>query len=146
MAGIIANTASVSMPSSVGADVSKTGYVAGEICTLSAEPAGSAYLWTLAGPPGSQASLSGEMEAAPKFKMDRQGTYVATVVVDATTTYVIRLEATKVTIDWVAHGVRMASVAAASVPTPNTGYIMFINASNADALSLKDSSGTVTAV
>ena len=146
MAGITANSTSVTMASSEGVDITKSGYTVGEVVTLAAEPTGSAYLWTLAPPSGSSAVLTSETDASPKFKADVAGDYVVTVVVDATTTYVARLTATTVTISWAASGIRLVPIAAASVATPATGYVMFLNASNGDALSLKDSSGTVTAV
>lgn len=146
MAGITANTTSVTMASSEGADVTKTGFSTGEVCTLAAEPAGSSHLWTLISPAGSTASLSDDSAAGPQFKLDRAGVYSVVCIVDGSTVYKIRMEATQVSTAFVANSLRFAAVDPSTVATPSSGRVLFIDSTNSNALSLKDSSGTVTAV
>ncbi len=146
MAGITANTTSVTMAASEGVDVSKSGFSTGELCTLAVEPVGTTLLWTLTTPPGSTADLTGDSIASPSFRPDRQGIYTATVIVDGSTVYKIRMEAVKVAVDWEANGIRLAAVTPASVATPSSGHILFVDSTNSNALSLKDSAGAVSAV
>lgn len=146
MAGILANSTSVVMASSIGADAAREGFTLGEVVTFTVDPTGAAYLWSVGGPAGSVAQLTESDAAAPKLKPDQAGFYIIVCTVDATTTYVMRIEVKAITVDWAASGLHMARVAAADVPTPATGYVLFVDSSNSDLVSIKNSSGSVSTV
>lgn len=130
------------------ADKSVSGYVTNEAVTLSTTPTGSTYSWGISLPTGAtaRANISDSTAATPSFTPDRAGYYVVTCVVDSTTTYVIRISVTQVAITTSYEAIRFSPKAAASVPTPSVGEAAFVNSSDSNLLTRKNSSGALQAL
>ena len=143
MAGILANSASVTMTSGTP-DNTKAGFVVGEQITLSALPTGSTYSWSLSKPGGatSRSDLSDATVASPVFVPDYAGTWTVTCIVD-NTSYVLRLTATAVAITSVANAHRFSPVTNNSVPAPATGLTLFCSSDASNQLRAKNTSGVV---
>jgi len=143
MAGILANSATVTMTSGTP-DASATGYLVGERITLTTNPTGSNYVWSIAKPAGSSISASsltgtnGYIYLVP----DVEGYFTVTVTVDTTTTYVLRVAAQAIgTV--VYHSVSNYSpIANTSVPSPTLGGNLYYS-STADGVVYKKSDGSV---
>lgn len=145
MAGILANSASVTMTSGDTAlDNTKAGYVVGEQITLSTTPTGATYSWGLAKPEGatSRSNLSDSTSASVVFVPDYAGTWTVTCVVDSTT-YVLRLTATAVAITSVANAHRFSPTTNTSIPAPSLGLTLFCSSDASNKLRVKNTSGTV---
>lgn len=143
MAGILANSISVTMSSSA---TTSTGYITAEMITLTLDVTGTSYAWSVAKPIGStiRARLSDTTSASVTIVPDVAGYYVATCLVNGTT-YAIQLsvvDVSPVTFDgarrWVAR-------TAASVPAPNHAgdQTEFLDSASG-RLKIKDSTGTIT--
>jgi hypothetical protein len=142
MPGILANSASVTMTSPAD---TQDGFVANERVTLSTSPTGSSYSWGLAKPAGSRASISDDSVAAPTFVPDLTGIYVVTCVVNGTTAYSLRVSASTVTAAALAGSLHMLPQAAASVPTPALGRVLFQDRTTG-TLRVKDTVGAVAEI
>jgi hypothetical protein len=143
MAGILANTVSVTMTSGT-VDGVQSGYITNEQVTLSADPSGSSYAWGAAKPGGStsRAALSSSASATPVFTPDVAGTYTITCDVDGTV-YVLRITVTAVAITSVANAHRMSPVTDNSVPTPAKGQTLFASSDFGGGLSARDEDGAL---
>ena len=144
MAGILANSASVTMVSGdTSADNTQAGFVTNETITLSASPAGTTYIWGLAKPSGasSRSSLSDSTSASISFTPDVAGTWTITVDVDGTD-YVLRVTGTAVSVTSVANAHRFSPVTNASIPTPALGISMYYSSTDSRA-AFKDTAGVV---
>lgn len=147
MAGILANSASVSMSSGL-ADNTKAGFVVGEQITLSTLPTSTLYAWAQAIPAGSapaRSALSDDDVASPRFTPDVAGIYTLTCTVDGVTVYILRLSVTLRAAASVTDALRFSPIADASVAAPAVGRTLYFS-SDANALVTKDPSGTVTPV
>lgn len=145
MAGILANSATVTMTSST-ADATSSGYVAGEqiVLTTTPAPAGATYEWAIAKPSGSALSctLTDATAAGPAITPDVAGYYTVTCTVNGTTAYVIRCSVVAVAVTTWTQAARLQPVAEASVSTPASGSSVFHSLSR-DRLVAKSSAGTV---
>lgn len=147
MAGILANSASVTMTSgATSADNAVAGFVAGERVTLSTSPAGATYDWALASPSGStvRAALDDASAATPSFVPDVAGYYTITVTVDTTTAYVLRLAVVAVALGTAQEAIRFTPMARAAVPAPALGAALY--ADTVAGAALKAPSGVVVPV
>ena len=145
MAGIMANSVSVTMVSGdTSADNTSSGYVADEQISLSATPTGTTYQWAMAKPAGASASsdLSADDEATCTFTPDVAGDWLVSVIVDSTTTYVIRCSVTATATGYVIEAMRFPPKLASAVSAPATGGATFYD-STTGLLSIKRSTGTV---
>lgn len=122
MAGILANSASVSMVASA-ADANQSGFLTGEQIRLHFTPAGASVLWSVAKPTSSLASaaLSDETDMAPTFTPDVGGYYVFTAIVDDATVYVLRIGVSSVAQVTPYEAVRLVPMQDEAVPTPVMG-------------------------
>lgn len=148
MAGILAVSAEQVMTApDTAVDKSVSGYVTNSQITLSTTPTGSSYSWAIAKPSGStaRAALSSATAEAPVFTPDVPGYYTVSVVVDSTTTYVIRISVTQTAITTSYEAIRLSPKADASVPAPALGVAMYYS-SDQDALVIKDAAGDVYTV
>jgi|SRR6185369_11082646 len=147
MAGISAASVTKTHAAS-GSDVAATGFLSREQIVLSATPTGSSYAWSIALPSDSspgRAALDDDTDATPKFTPDVPGFYTVTVLVDGTTTYVLRLTVAAVGTARQCEAINFAPLADAQVPTPATGVSLYFS-SDLGALATKDTTGTVTAL
>ncbi len=138
MAGILANSATVSMTSG-SPDASQAGFLTGERVVLSATPTGSLYSWGIAVPNGSAAgrsSLSDDTDNNPTFTPDVAGYYVITVNVDGTT-YVLRLAVTNTAVSYVTQAMRLSPVRDEQVEAPSVGLALYYS-STQGALCVKN--------
>lgn len=145
MAGIMANAASATMVSGdTSADNAVSGYVADEQISLSVTPTGSAYVWAISKPSGatSRSDLAADDTATSAFTPDTAGEWLVSLVVDSTTTYVLRISVTDTATGYVFEAMRFPPKTAASVATPATGGSVFMNSATS-LLSIKRSTGTV---
>jgi hypothetical protein len=146
VAGITAAASTTSHAAS-GATATASGFICGEVITLTATPTGTDYAWSLSLPSGSSAGrvgFAGDDEAAATFTPDVDGTYTVTVDVDGTV-YTLTLSAVNLAVTNSVQGVRLSPVADAQIPTPAAGATVYWS-STQDALALKDSSGDVFTV
>jgi hypothetical protein len=143
MAGILANSPSVSMTSGT-ADAAQAGFVVGEQVVLTTLPvASSTYAWSLAIPAGSAAARSGlddDDAASARFTPDVAGVYTAVCTVDGVTAYVLRMAATLRASASVAQAHRYSPVTDSSVAAPSVGRTLYFS-SDQDALVVKDPNG-----
>jgi hypothetical protein len=147
MAGILANSASVTMVSGT-ANNTQAGYLVGEQITLSTNPTGSIYSWGESIPSGSssaKSALSSTTEASPRFTPDVAGEYVVTVTVDSTTTYVLRCSVTAAPSVALVSTMRLLPVLDANVPIPATGVTLFYS-SDDDVMKIRKPDGTYATV
>ena len=146
MAGILANSASVTMVAA-DADDATAGFITAEQVTCTTTPSGSAYDWALAKPAGSTArsALSDDDTASVSFTPDVAGYYVLTCTVDSTTAYVHRLAVTQVAASTSQEALRFSPKTDASIPTPGVGAAIFYS-SDDSRLAAKTSAGTVQAL
>lgn len=147
MAGIGAASVTKTHAAS-GADVTTTGFLKNEQVTLSADISGSGYAWSIAFPSDSaagRAALDDDTSATPKFTPDVPGFYTVSVVVDGTTTYVLRIAVVAVAIARQLEAMNFAPLANTQVPTPIAGVTLYYS-TDSSKLVVKDTSGTVTAL
>lgn len=147
MAGILANSATVSMASGT-VDNTKAGFVVGEEVVLTTLPTGTLYAWAQSIPAGSapaRSELTDDTVAAPRFTPDVAGIYTFVCTVDSATVYILRLSVTLLASASVAQAMRFSPVTDASVAAPALGRTLYFS-SDANALVTKDPSGTVTPV
>lgn len=143
MAGILANSATVTMTSGTP-DASATGYLVGERITLTTNPTGSNYLWSIAKPGGSSiaaATLNGS-DGYIYLVPDVEGYYTVTVTVDTTTTYVLRIGAQAIGEVNYQSVSNYSPLANTQVPTPTLGGNLYYS-STADGVVYKKSDGSV---
>lgn len=122
MAGILANSASVSML--VGSpDANQDGYLSGEQITLTVTPGASSVQWSAAKPTSSldSSELSADTGHSVTFTPDVGGYYVFVALVDGTTTYVLRIAVTEVAAVVPYEALRMIPTDSDTVPTPVMG-------------------------
>lgn len=147
MAGILANSVSVTMTAGETA-VTKavTGYVEDEEITLSVSPTGTDYVWSITKPSGSTArsDLSSDTGASVTFTPEADGYWMATCVVDSTTTYRIRIAVSAISQTTTIGAHRFSPIADASVPTPVLGATTYYS-SDAGTMVEKRTDGTVRA-
>lgn len=146
MAGILANSASVSMGSGT-ADNTKAGYVVGEQIVLTTSPTGDAYAWAISMPSGSapaRAALSADAVAAPRFTPDVAGIYTLVCDVDGAT-FILRLSVTMRATNSLAQALRFSPVPDASVAAPSLGVTLYFS-SDQNALVVKDPAGNLATV
>jgi hypothetical protein len=129
MAGIIANTSSVTIGSGVtSADNSQSGYITDEQVSLSVTPSASTGVaWSLSKPTSStaRAALVDATASSTNFTPDVAGEYVVSAVVDSTTTYTLRMSVTQVATSSTLEALRFAEKIASAVSAPNTGIAVF---------------------
>jgi len=143
MAGILANSAAVTMVSASSPEV-KAGFVTKQQVTLTADPVGSAYSWGQAIPAGSVSAfsaLTSTVNATTRFTPDVAGEYVITCDVDGTF-YTLRMTVVAVTAVPTVGGTRYLPVADASVPAPSNGETVFYS-SGVSRLRVKASDDSV---
>jgi len=144
MAGIIASSTSRTMTSGeTSSDKTVTGYVTREQITLTAYPAGTTYVWSLAKPTasGSTCQLSATTGTSVTVTPDVEGYYVVSANVDGTA-YVLRAGVAAISNTSTISAIRFLPLTNAQVPTPSTAETGYWS-STLGALSLKDSTGTV---
>lgn len=146
MAGILANSVSVSHTSST-ADDTNAGYLNQERITLTTLPTGTTYQWAMSKPvaSGAVAKLSSDSAASVSFIPDVAGYYVITCTVDSTTFYVLRISVTDTVAATAREALRLQPKADAQIATPSSGVALYYS-STQDALAIKDSSGNVHTV
>lgn len=146
MAGILANSASVTM---VSGDTAATntfaGFLTGEQITLSTTPTFASYSWSEAKPSAatSRSDLSAATGASVTFTPDVAGYYVITVVTNDGTTYTLTLSVTQVAQATTIEALRLSPKSDASVTAPVLGTAVY-HSTDLDAPAAKDSAGTVT--
>lgn len=142
MAGIIATSATTNNSASTGVDSSVSGYLTGEPITLTATPSGTVYSWVLSRPSGSaRAVLTSATAAGPQFTPDVAGFYVAVLTLDATTTYVLRIQVVALGDALDVSTVRCMAITDAQAPTPATGANLYYSTTqNSLAIKKPDSS------
>lgn len=125
-------------------DKSVTGYITSEQVVLTTTPTGTTYSWAMSKPAGSTArsDLSDSDDASVTFSPDVEGTYLVTVVVDGTTTYVIRIACVNISAVSTLGALRFLPIANSQVPTPAAGRTVYFS-SDANALVEKRPDGTV---
>jgi len=147
MAGILANSASVSMVSGdTAASKNMFGYAKTEAITLGVTPAGTSWVWAMVPPSASlarTARLSSTTVAAPTFTPDVDGTYVITCMVDGTTSYTIHCVVVNETTAVQVPHVTWTPKAPADVVAPAGGLRQFYNSATS-LMAFKDSDGNVT--
>jgi hypothetical protein len=146
MAGILANSASVTMVSGTP-DGINGGYVANETITLSTEPTGTAYEWSLAKPQGStaRANLSATTGTGITFTPDTRGVWTISCIVDGVTVYILRVGVEAVAITTHGDASHYIPIANASVPTPALGATLFFSR-DSGVMSFKLADGSVVAI
>lgn len=145
MAGIVATSATTNNSASTATDTSVTGYLTGEEITLTTDPTGSSYSWTLSTPSGSTSAVltsSAATSAAPKFTPDSTGYYVITVTVDSATVYVLRISAASVGTVADIGVARFAPLTNTQAPTPAAGAELFYS-STEDSFAAKMPDATI---
>jgi hypothetical protein len=145
MAGILANSASVSMASGT-LDNTTTGFVVGEQVALTA-PSGTLYAWSWSLPSGSapaRSALSATDVRSPSFTPDVAGIYTLVCDVDGTV-YLLRVAVTMRATSTVTQALRFTPVPDAAVAAPVVGVALYFS-SDANALVTKDPSGTIVPV
>lgn len=143
MAGILANAASATMVSGdSAADKSVAGYVVNESIALSVTPTGTTYVWTMSKPSGatSRSDLTDDTAATCSFTPDTSGVWLVSLVVDSTTTYVIRIAATATAVSFTYEALRFTPKLNSTVPTPSVGAAVF-QSSDSGLLSRKSTAG-----
>jgi hypothetical protein len=147
MAGISATSVTKTHVAS-GADVTTSGFISKERVTLAASPAGGGYAWSLSVPSDSapaRSALDDATGTTPAFTPDVPGIYVASVLVDGATLYVLRLSVAAIGIVRVAEALNLLPLADSQVPTPQLGVALYYS-TDLNAVAKKDTSGTVTAL
>lgn len=148
MAGINAVSATKTHNNS-GADVATTGFVFKEEISLTASPAAStSYLWSLSAPSDSspaRSALDDETDANPRFTPDVAGFYTVSVLIDGTTTYVLRIAVVNTATVRTGEVFHLLPLTNAQVATPTTGVALYYSTDAGKAV-VKDTSGTVTAL
>ena len=152
MAGIVATSATTNNSASTAVDTSVSGYLAGEAVTLTTDPAGSAYVWSLSVPSGSSSAiLTGvndtgvSTSAAPRFAPDVGGYYVISVPVATTPTYVMRLAAVNVGTVGTIGTLRLRPLADNQVTAPATGQTFYYSSTQA-SLAVKNTDNSVETI
>ena len=151
MAGILANSVSVTMASSATtADNAIAGFLAGEQITLSTYPtagSGGVYLWGLSKPNGSRTTclLSSTTDPAPTLTPDAEGYYVLTCNAGGTSAYVLRASVVAQSSPAQVSALLLLPISNAQVATPATGWVLY-GSSTCGAVCTKDSSGNVHVV
>lgn len=155
MAGILANSASKTMTSGdTTIDNNESGYVSGEMITLSVVlPAPEAVTgltleWGLsipdsARPDRTRLITAGENSMRFTPESGVSGYYVVTVVINQSTSYVIRLGVSEVSQVTVLGALNLMPVLEASVLPPNSGLTLFVDVAD-NLLKSKDSDGNIT--
>lgn len=149
MAGIIANSASVTMlAGDTAADKAIGGFVVGERVTLAITPSGAALSWGMAAPSGStvRAIYDDPASATPTFVPDVPGFYVLSVVVDSTTTYVLRASVASIAMGTFTEAIRFGPVGRTAVPAPPLGAAIFYDSTTGLSAKLPDDVCTPIAV
>lgn len=147
MAGIMANSASVTMGAGdTSADKSVSSYLSKETITLSVT-SGDSFSWGLAKPTasGTTSRLSSSTDASVTLTPDVEGYYVVTCLVDNTTSYVIRIGVSQVSAVTSLTAIRLMPTENATIPTPAFGATLFFSIEE-DAVAVKLPNGTVTAL
>lgn len=145
MAGIKANSSSKTMvDGDTAVDKSVSGYLTAEQIVLTTTPTGSTYSWAISKPAGATArsDLSDSDDASITFSPDVEGTYLVTVVVDGSTTYVIRIACVHISAVSTLGALHFLPIANSQVPTPASGRTVYYS-SDAAALVEKRPDGTV---
>ena len=147
MAGILANSASVTHTSST-ADDSNSGYLTSEKITLSVLPTATTHSWGLAAPSGSAAAksaLSSTTAASPTFTPDIGGYYVITCTADGSTFYVMRLSITTAAVGVTQEALRFQPKADSAVTAPSSGVALYYSTTQS-SLAIKLPDGSVKTV
>lgn len=154
MAGILANSASVTMVSGQeSADNSVTGFVISEQITLSVIHAGAtSWQWATAIPAGSstaKSALTSTSSAASSLIPDTTGVFTITCMVnDATeipTSYTLRADVTAVASSVPVNALHHLSFADSQIATPASGAVVY-HSKTRDKLVQKDSTGIISDV
>lgn len=150
MAGIMGNSVSVAMGSGdTAVDNTQTGYLRAEQITLTASPAGTDYIWSIALPSASASARSGltaSTGTSTAFTPDISGDFVVTCDVDGTT-YRLTCSVVNVSVAEELQVLRLAPVTDASVPTPPTGHLhIYCSSTQSNALAQKADDGTVSTI
>jgi hypothetical protein len=145
MAGIGAQSVTKTHAAS-GSDVAVSGFLKNEQIRLYVDGGASSYAWSIAVPSDSapgRSALDSSTDATPAFTPDVAGFYTVAVVVNGSTSYVLRVAVAPVAIVRVAEGLNLMPLADAQVPTPQLGVTLYYS-TDASAAVLKDTTGTVT--
>lgn len=145
--GILANSTSITMTSSTSDDT-EVGFVVGERVTLSTNPTGTTYAWSMAMPSTSSVARSGlddDDAASVMFTPDVAGIYTIVCTVDSTTTYVLRLSITLPAQASVVQALRLSPVGDTQVAAPAVGQVLYFS-STQNALVVKDANDDVFTV
>lgn len=145
MAGIRAVSVTKTF-ASAGADVASSGFLINEQIVLSAEPAGAGYAWKLSAPSNSvpaRSRLDDDGAAVPTFTPDVDGLYLVQVVVDGTTTYVLRIGVSPVASAKQAQAINFLPLADSQVPTPILGRTIYCSATQGNVMVEKRTDGSV---
>lgn len=145
MAGIIANSASISMaPADTATTKSISGFVRGETITLTTSPTGSGHRWSLSRPRGSsvdRCKLSASTGTSVSFTPDCGGVFSVAVQVSGTV-YRLLIDVSAFTQTSIADAIKFPPRKNSSVPTPSAGAIVFWSSTD-NCLSEKHSDGVV---
>jgi len=128
-------------------DNSVSGYLASEPITLALTGSPVSARWSLSRPVASGGGcVLGDPDAlSTSFTPDAEGFYVATCVVDGTTSYVIRIGVAQLAHVSTIAALRFMPVSDASVPTPALGRTLFCSSDNG-GMSAKLPDGSVVIV
>lgn len=146
MAGILANSSSVSMSSGT-ADASQTEYLTNEQVILSTTPTASTYAWSVSVPAASAAGRSAiddDSIAAPRFTPDVAGYYVVTCNAGGTV-YILRMNVTALAVASPTQALRLSPVTDSQVEAPDVGIALYYS-STQSALCVKDPNDDVFTV
>jgi hypothetical protein len=120
------------------------GYITNEAITLSTEPTGSAYQWSLAKPQGasSRSDLTSLTDATPQFVPDVHGVWSIACTVDGTIVYLLRVGVEAVAVTTHGDASRYIPVGNGTVPAPALGSTVF-HSRERDALAIKLPDGSI---
>lgn len=143
MAGILSNSISVTMTSGTP-DNTTSGFLSGEMITLTTLPTGADYVWAITKPStsGARSDLSDSAGFAVTFTPDAPGYYSVQCTVDAVTAYILRIAVSSIGAIADRSIVRFTPLATAQVPVPVAGVSVFSD-SVTGLLSQKSPSGVL---
>lgn len=146
MAGIVATSVSTNNAADTDLDKSITGFLSGEQISLSVTPAPSSYLWRFTSPQGSsRAVLTGDAIASPKFTPDVAGYYLASVTVNSSTVYVLRVQVVSAGAAETVDGLRVLEITDAQAIAPATGVSIYYSTTQG-SLAFKRANGDIETI
>lgn len=136
MAGIIAISVTKTHTDS-GADVATSGFLKNERITLSAVPPGAGRVWSLSAPSASSpasSALDDDQDTNPAFTPDVAGYYTVSVLIDGTTTYVLRISVSPIAVARQAEAINFQPLEDSQVPAPTIGRTVYCSATQGGVL------------